>query len=136
MSLNLSSLLAACVLREANFLLITAGAGFSADSGLSTYEQAPLSYKEMCDPKKLQEDSLKFQHFWLAYTRSYLTTKPHLGYTILDHWCKGRKLSKLTRLPDNTTPWWVYTSNVDGHFRNTRLASFRESVCEIHGCAL
>lgn len=134
-SFNLSTLLAACVLREANGLLITAGAGFSADSGLSTYEQAPLSYKEMCDPSKLVEDPFKFQQFWLAFTRSYLKTKPHSGYEILDNWCQGGKLPNLIRPSEDSTPWWVYTSNVDGHFRNTRLASFRESACEIHGCA-
>jgi len=136
LSFNLTTLLAACALIEANSLLITAGAGFSADSGLQTYEQAPLSYREMCDPSKLVEDPLKFQQFWLAFTRSYLKTKPHSGYELLDQWCQGGKLPNLLRQSDGSTPWWVYTSNVDGHFRNTRLASFRESVCEIHGCAL
>ena len=29
--------------------------------------------------------------------------------------------------------WWVYTSNVDGHFR--RFESFRDRLCEIHGSA-
>lgn len=41
LSFNLSALMAACALRQANFLLITAGAGFSKDSGLTTYEEAP-----------------------------------------------------------------------------------------------
>jgi WD40 repeat protein len=41
LSLNLSALMAACAVRNANFLLITAGAGFSKDSGLTTYEEAP-----------------------------------------------------------------------------------------------
>ncbi len=135
LSLNLTTLTAACVLRKANSLLITAGAGFSADSGLQTYEQAPLSYKEMCDPSKLVEDPLKFQQFWLAFTRSYLNKKPHLGYEILDQWCQGGKLTNLDRHLDST-PWYIYTSNVDGHFRKTKLASFLDSICEIHGCAL
>ncbi len=136
LSFNLNTLLAACALREANFLLITAGAGFSADSGLQTYEQAPVSYKEMCDPSKLVEDPAKFQQFWLAFTKSYLKTKPHFGYEVVDQWCGGGKLPSLIRQAGDSTPWWVYTSNVDGHFRSTRLASFRKSVCEIHGCAI
>jgi WD40 repeat protein len=41
LSFNLSTLMAACALRNGNFLLITAGAGFSKDSGLTTYEEAP-----------------------------------------------------------------------------------------------
>ena len=139
LSFNLNMLFAACSLREANALLITAGAGFSADSGLQTYEQAPLSYREMCNPSKLCEDTLGFQQFWLNFTKSYLETKPHYGYELLDLWCQGGKLPNLTRQSgdnDTTSPWWVYTSNVDGHFKKTTLASFRDSVCEIHGCAL
>ncbi|KAL7435650.1 hypothetical protein ACHAXM_004864 [Skeletonema potamos] len=136
LSFNLNTLLAASVLRGANVLLVTAGAGFSADSGLQTYEQTPLSYKEMCDPSKLVEDPAKFQQFWLAFTRSYLKTKPHFGYEVLDQWCHGGKLPSLIRQAGDSTPWWVYTSNVDGHFRRTRLASFRKSMVEIHGCAL
>ena len=41
LSFNINTLLASRALKDSNYLLITAGAGFSADSGLQTYEQAP-----------------------------------------------------------------------------------------------
>ena len=79
-------------------------------------------------------DSKQFQQFWLDFTRSYLNTKPHLGYELLDQWCAGEKLPNLVRQSNHSSPWWVYTSNVDGHF--ARFASFEDSICEIHGNAM
>ena len=55
-SFDLSILHAANKLQEANYLLITTGAGFSADSGLQTYECAPVEYRDMCNPAKLTDD--------------------------------------------------------------------------------
>ena len=52
---------AAIKLQQANYLLITTGAGFSADSGLQTYECAPVEYRDMCNPFKLTEEPFKFQ---------------------------------------------------------------------------
>ncbi|KAL9188650.1 hypothetical protein ACHAXT_007028 [Thalassiosira profunda] len=132
-SLNLNILRAAKKLREANYLLITTGAGFSADSGLSTYECAPAEYRDMCNPAKLTDDPLRFQQFWLNFTRSYLETKPHKGYDILDQWCRGGRLPQL-KSPLDQRPWWVYSSNVDDHFR--LFQSFESSLCAIHGSAL
>ncbi|KAL7544690.1 hypothetical protein ACHAWF_008056, partial [Thalassiosira exigua] len=134
-SLNLNTLRAACALRKANYLLVTAGAGFSADSGLQTYEAAPAEYKEMCNPSELTRNPHHFQQFWFQFTKSYIETKPHNGYDIIDEWCSGGRLFNLKwQRADTSTPWWVYSSNVDGHFR--MFKSFRSSVCEIHGSAL
>eukprot|EP00804_Cyclotella_cryptica_P024723 CCRYP_001711-RA/>CCRYP_001711-RA protein AED:0.27 eAED:0.27 QI:700/1/1/1/0/0/2/130/1425 len=138
-SIDLSVFKAATKLYEANYLLITAGAGFSADSGLSTYECAPDEYKELCDPSKLMREANRFQRFWLNFSSTYLKTNPHLGYELLDLWCAGGLLPNLKRNAKNNTsatefsPWWVYTSNVDCHFH--RFKSFQDSVCEIHGSA-
>jgi len=189
---------AARALHQADYLLVLAGAGMSADSGLGTYETMPTRYREFCDPAKLVEaapvaavstedesnnesyEHNEFQAFWYSFALQYASTTPHEGYAILDNWCHGQKLmrlsSKRTRssgrgaaastdsavaaamfknattntalVQDNK--WWVYTSNVDGHFR--RYPSFRcqrrndderkqedcnnaNNVCEIHGCA-
>ena len=125
-------------LQQANYLLITTGAGFSADSGLQTYECAPVEYRDMCNPFKLTEDPYNFQRFWLNFTQSYIDTKPHIGYEILNQWCNGGRLKNLKRSSNDSDslsiPWYVYTSNVDNHFN--RFPSFQESLCAIHGSAL
>ena len=154
---------AARALRNADFLLILAGAGMSADSGLGTYETMPSRYREFCDPAKLaaapvaiaedhhhqqqqqqqqqqQDDPAttpsaaaaardEFRSFWWNFALQYASTEPHEGYAILDRWCHGRKLERLSRDshgggdPIRDNRWWVYTSNVDGHFK--RYPSFR-----------
>jgi NAD-dependent SIR2 family protein deacetylase len=205
---------AARALHDADYLLILAGAGMSADSGLGTYETMPSRYREFCDSARLcaapTSSREEFQAFWHSFALQYASTKPHKGYAILDKWCHGQKLKRLsssskrnnlttnqnqklssggsgggsssTNSNDDTTAdvadanaafvnadknafiedhkWWVYTSNVDGHFR--RFPSFRcqrrngdatatasasggcysslnyknyNNVCEIHGCA-
>lgn len=93
-----------------------------------------VSYKEMCNPAQLLNNHQRFQQFWLNFSQRYLKTKPHVGYELLDQWCGGGQLPSLTRQSNNVSPWWVYTSNVDGHF--ARFASFAESLCEIHGNAM
>lgn len=136
---------AALALHEADYLLVLAGAGMSADSGLGTYETMPSRYREFCDPAKLATESTaeEFQTFWKDFALQYASTEPHEGYSILDNWCYGKKLRRLSAILKGNNDvdrfrdkkWWVYTSNVDGHFR--RFPSFRYSnnVCEIHGCA-
>ena len=131
-SVNLSTIKAAKRLFDANFLLITAGAGFSADSGLSTYECAPAEYKTLCDPSQLMTNANRFQQFWLDFSHTYRNTKPHTGYQLMNQWCSGGLLPNLARINDISS-WWVYTSNVDGHFR--LFDSFNDTVCEIHGSA-
>jgi NAD-dependent SIR2 family protein deacetylase len=119
---------AAQALKDADYLLIMAGAGFSADSGLATYETMPEEYRELCDPLLLIQQPSRFQQFWMEFATKYAACQPHDGYEILDHWCHGGTLGGLTK-----NAWWVYTSNVDGHFR--RFPSFESHVCEIHGFA-
>ncbi|MGK3746820.1 MAG: NAD-dependent SIR2 family protein deacetylase, partial [Bacillariaceae sp.] len=177
---------AAEILLQADYLLILAGAGMSADSGLQTYETMSEKYKEYCNPMKLitvtlggddknknmdmeleqqqeqqQDEQKEFQNFWYNFAINYTNTKPHKGYDVLNNWCHGKKLKRLNSNSDSNTTtttcsskveassnkkWWVYTSNVDGHF--CRYPSFQRSnnnnnnnnnnngnVCEIHGCA-
>lgn len=141
-SFNRNALHAAYKLHTANYLLITTGAGFSSDSGLQTYESAPSEYREMCNPSKLVDNPTRFQQFWLDFTKSYLETKPHIGYDLLDQWCEGGRLPHLRRSTydlggssdEYSVPWWVYSSNVDCHFH--RFSSFPKALCEIHGSAL
>lgn len=148
---------AARALHDADYLLVLAGAGMSADSGLSTYENMPEKYRDLCDPSKLAgslQERAEFFGFWYDFAVAYANTTPHEGYSILDRWCHGKKLQRLSTKPRtrkeedgagtsgsllaDTHKWWVYTSNVDGHF--SRFPSFdrdnnNNNVCEIHGFA-
>eukprot|EP00594_Rhizosolenia_setigera_P013767 CAMPEP_0178976602 /NCGR_PEP_ID=MMETSP0789-20121207/23938_1 /TAXON_ID=3005 /ORGANISM="Rhizosolenia setigera, Strain CCMP 1694" /LENGTH=817 /DNA_ID=CAMNT_0020665735 /DNA_START=189 /DNA_END=2643 /DNA_ORIENTATION=+ len=156
-SLDLASLKAAQALAGANYLLITAGAGFSADSGLGLYEDMPKEYRDFCNPSKLVENPQQFQTFWLNFSKSYMSTLPHYGYNIIDNWCIGnghdRAKGKLKNLcwgsilernmneneieDENllSSPYWVYSSNVDGHFRLFDAFASGQ-LCEIHGTSL
>ena len=132
---------AAQALKDADYLLIMAGAGFSADSGLATYETMPEEYRELCDPRLLIQQPSRFQQFWIDFANKYASCQPHGGYEILDNWCHGGALDRLalttkdggSASSSSASAWWVYTSNVDGHFR--RFPSFETHLCEIHGFA-
>ncbi len=131
---------AAKALKKCNYLLITCGAGFSADSGLSTYENMPDSYREMCNPLRLVDRAPEFQRFWHNFSQVYQKTDPHYGYNILEQWCNGQILTNLLTAGDiesrdkvDISPWWIYSSNVDGHF--SRSKCFSDTICEIHGNA-
>lgn len=128
---------AANALTRCNYLLVTCGAGFSADSGLATYEHMPEKYRELCDPLRLVDNPSEFQLFWSKFAQLYRDTKSHKGYDILEKWCGGGKLQNLCRashgdLPESS-PWWIYSSNVDGHFGRSQC--FQQTICEIHGQA-
>ena len=131
LSVDSSIIAAAAALQGANYILITCGAGMSADSGLATYECMPDEYRELCDPSMLVKDPIRFQSFWRSFTSTYSKVKPHSGYKLLDDWCGQGKLTNLCVGKANMSPCWVYSSNVDGHFR--RFSSFADCVCEIHG---
>lgn len=115
---------AAEALARADWVLVAAGAGFSADSGLPTYEDclaAGIAYDEFCRPGMLYEDPKLAYGWWGESVRRYRETGAHEGYGILD--CLLQDYVKNGRA-------YVYTSNVDGHFRRaTDIPTF-----EVHGC--
>jgi WD40 repeat protein len=133
LSMNDSVCKAADALKRAHFLLITCGAGFSADSGLSTYEVMPDKYQDLCNPFRLIDRPLEFQQFWSGFAKTYSKTPPHEGYHILNKWCAGRKLENLIVKDGHQLPWYVYSSNVDSHFDT--FPCFQNNICEIHGRA-
>lgn len=144
LSLNANSFRAAYALCRSNYLLITCGAGFSADSGLSTYESMPKDYSYLCNPLRLIDDREEFNRFWFSCANMYTRIRPHSGYTVIESWCHGGVLKNLggtgkgaqTNIrsdKNHLSPWWIYSSNVDGHFN--RLEGFTDTICEIHGRA-
>ena len=122
-------------LDNATHIIVTAGAGWSADSGLPTYNGSAfyasagtddagvtLSYREVCRPVWGRTDGSDrdniFIPFWQRCAQEYLGATPHAGHSIL------------SRLLSNTDHH-IYTSNVDGQFLRSGFP--REKVTEVHG---
>lgn len=64
---------AATAIHQADVLLVSTGAGWSADSGLAVYKDVAdlpayharnLSYRDICQPHWLEEDPALFYGFW------------------------------------------------------------------------
>lgn len=130
-----SSLLseAAEAISQADALLIGAGAGMSADSGVATYrwQQAIWQRTVIIDGKEHALRSLNMPKLfierpevaWGIYGErllSYRSVEPHLGYFLLHEWARQK--------PDG---YFVFTSNVDGLFQRAGFAE--ESIVEFHG---
>ncbi len=111
-------------------LLIAAGAGFSADSGLPVYDSiakdplyasAGITYSDLCEPLMMVENPELFFGFWGSCCNTYRSAPLHAGYVLLNRWAEEAQL----RLPANAAlqPCWVYTSNVDGDTLPARCCS-------------
>ena len=123
--------LAATVLRRANYVMVTCGAGMSADSGLKTYEDVGAEYRKFCDPCFLRDEGEKGVEYWGAFGKMYEEAEGHEGYGVLREWLGGQSSgTSLRRLP-HLLGSFCYTSNVDGLM--PRLVPAKS--CEIHGRA-
>eukprot|EP01130_Rhizamoeba_saxonica_P007172 TRINITY_DN2892_c0_g1_i3.p1 TRINITY_DN2892_c0_g1~~TRINITY_DN2892_c0_g1_i3.p1 ORF type:complete len:364 (+),score=71.12 TRINITY_DN2892_c0_g1_i3:79-1170(+) len=95
---------AAEAIHQADYFLFTCGAGFSADSGLPTYQDIAnvkayndqdLEYHHLCAPTVLLEDPDLFYGFWGDSLNAYRTAQPHEGYQILTKWKNEQFLKDL-----------------------------------------
>jgi NAD-dependent SIR2 family protein deacetylase len=124
---------AASWLREADGLLITAGAGMGVDCGLPDFrgqdgfwraypalQHRGLSFEDMANPARFAEHPELAWGFYGHRLKLYGETVPHEGFAIMRRWAD--------RMPRGA---FVFTSNVDGQFQK---AGFPESrVHECHG---
>lgn len=87
--------LAANLIDCADVLLVTTGAGFSADSGLLVFNQIAdvepyrsmgIEYCDLASPEMLEKDPKLFYGFVGHTLNTYRDTKPHLGYQLLLQW--------------------------------------------------
>lgn len=116
---------AATLIASADALIIGAGAGMSADSGISVYRGSDGRYT---DPQALIDaNATTFDTDPLAAAettrRRYadlLTADPHAGYAILDRWRRTKAYGA-----------FVFTSNVDDMF--TRAGFPANALYEVHG---
>ena len=124
---------AADVIRQAQALIITAGAGMGVDSGLPDfrgtsgfwqayppYAKRGLSFAEAANPLHFQRDPSFGWGFYGHRCNLYRSTTPHEGFHILQRWIRRTNVGH-----------FIVTSNVDGQFQK---AGFDESdILEVHG---
>ena len=160
---------AARAIAQADFLLLAAGAGMSADSGLPVYldcarfpayEAAGIDYGDLCRPTLVDDDPALFYGFWGRCAHDYARTDPHGGYATLRRWAiRPRVMGAMGAMgasgagsvavaassvvpslvassvapsaAASIAPSFVYTSNVDAHFRRAGFDGDR--VYELHG---
>ena len=124
---------AALAIARADALLIGAGAGMGVDSGLPdfrgpegfwraypAYAELGLRFEEMASPDHFATDPSLGWGFYGHRTNLYRRTRPHEGFAILGRWADRMEHGG-----------FVYTSNVDDHFRKAGFDPDR--VVECHG---
>jgi NAD-dependent SIR2 family protein deacetylase len=120
-------------IRSAAALLIGAGAGMGVDSGLPDFRgnqgfwkayppfaKLGLSFAKLANPYWFHHDPAQAWGFYGHRRNLYRARSPHAGFAIL------RRLAE--RMP---LGWFVFTSNVDGHFQ--RAGFDPERIVECHG---
>ena len=123
----------AAALRDADGLLIAAGAGMGVDSGLPDFRgtqgfwraypalgRARIAFESIASPAAFESDPALAWGFYGHRLALYRRTVPHEGFSIL------RDIG--ATLPRGS---FVFTSNVDGQFQKAGFAADR--VCEVHG---
>lgn len=124
---------AALALKNADAVLITAGAGIGVDSGLPDFRgnkgfwkayppiaKLGLSFSEMASPRWFHSDPQLAWAFYGHRLNLYRKTEPHKGFTQL-----------LEIAEQKIGGYFVFTSNVDGQFHK---AGYRKDLIEeCHG---
>ncbi len=124
---------AADLIKGAEVLVITAGAGMGVDSGLPDfrgekgfwrayplYERLGLNFMDMANPYHFERDPAFGWGFYGHRLELYRKTEPHRGFYILLSWIERFGLD-----------FFVVTSNVDGQFQKAGFPE--ERIYEIHG---
>nr|WP_312384844.1 MULTISPECIES: Sir2 family NAD-dependent protein deacetylase [unclassified Moraxella] len=123
-------------LKQADGLLITAGAGMGVDSGLPDFRGAqgfwkaypPLkhlgkSFVDMATPELFHANPKLAWGFYGLRLNAYRAVEPHQGFHLLKKWSET--------LPNLKNGSFVFTSNVDGEFQKVGFDD--NKVFECHG---
>jgi NAD-dependent SIR2 family protein deacetylase len=124
---------AAELIRNANGILIAAGAGMGVDSGLPDFrgeggfwDAYPalradgIGFKDIANGEAFSSDAVRAWGFYGHRLNLYRCTVPHEGFDILHRWAAKKEHGA-----------FVFTSNVDGQFQQ---AGFEENrILECHG---
>jgi NAD-dependent SIR2 family protein deacetylase len=124
---------AAVAINAADALLVTAGAGMGVDSGLPDFRgtqgfwraypviaKLGLSFEEMANPSWFKDDPALAWAFYGHRLNLYRNTSPHAGFSRLLEIGQSKRRG-----------YFVFTSNVDGHFQKACFAP--ERIVECHG---
>jgi len=124
---------AAALLREADALLVTAGAGMGVDSGLPDFRgnegfwraypplaRLGISFVGMANPRWFARDPALAWGFYGHRMNLYRRTDPHPGFRMLLGLGGAKR-----------DGYFVFTSNVDGQFQKAGFAEDRIEEC--HG---
>jgi NAD-dependent SIR2 family protein deacetylase len=124
---------AAGIIRDAQALLVCAGAGMGVDSGLPDFRGSEgfwnayppfrklgLDFYDLANPEWFVRDPELAWGFYGHRLNLYRRTQPHAGFTLLLKWASRKPAG-----------YFVFTSNVDGHFQKAGFA--QERVHECHG---
>lgn len=122
---------AADAILAADALLIGAGAGMGVDSGLPDFRGPEgfwraypafhgRRFEEMSNPVWFDRDPEQAWGFFGHRLNLYRATAPHAGFEILRRWAESRAIG-----------YFVFTSNVDGHFQRAGFSPDR--ILECHG---
>jgi len=125
--------IAADWIRDADGILIAAGAGMGVDSGLPDFrgenrfwraypalKAEGIGFQDIANGKAFRSNPIRAWGFYGHRLNLYRRTVPHTGYDILRRWASEKEHGA-----------FVFTSNVDGHFQK---AGFPEnSILECHG---
>ncbi|MCP5102364.1 MAG: NAD-dependent deacetylase [bacterium] len=124
---------AADCIREADALLVCAGAGIGVDSGLPDFRgnqgfwkayppfaKLGHSFIDMANPHWFESDPHLAWGFYGHRLNLYRSTVPHKGFEILLEWGK-----------EKPGGYFVFTSNVDGQFQAAGFDDHRVNEC--HG---
>lgn len=124
---------AAAWIRDADALLITAGAGMGVDSGLPDFRgdeglwraypalgALRRGFESMANPDTFRDDPRLAWGFYGHRLKRYREVEPHRGFALLRGWAARVRHGA-----------FVYTSNVDGQFQK---AGFEDNlIVECHG---
>jgi NAD-dependent SIR2 family protein deacetylase len=123
----------ACIIREAEVFVITAGAGMGVDSGLPdfrgdqgfwraypAYARLGLSFVDCANPQHFAGDPSFGWGFYGHRTNLYRDTIPHGGFQLIRKWIERKRAD-----------YFVVTSNVDGQFQKAGYAE--DHILEVHG---
>ncbi len=124
---------AARAIQAADALVIAAGAGMGVDSGLPDFRgnegfwkaypmvaRLGLRFDEMANPVWFENDPELAWAFYGHRLNLYRQTTPHAGFGKLLKWATAKPAG-----------YFVFTSNVDGHFQKAGFAP--EQIEECHG---
>ena len=124
---------AAQLLKAADAIIITAGAGMGVDSGLPdfrgdegfwnaypAYRHLGLAFSDMANPRWFEDNPSLAWGFYGHRLNLYRATTPHMGFDVLRRFANKMKYGA-----------FVFTSNVDGAFQKAGFDP--QQIVECHG---